>query len=191
MPGEGALPVDGVLEGAAVDELHGHEPHAAFLTDEVDLDDVGVDEVGLALGLALEAGEEGGIAGELGAEGLEGDGAVQRGVEAEVDGAHAARRDLSLDAEVMEVGAGGELGGDEDVGERHGRECRGRHGLAHFGSGSTMSPRVEPMIARSSWVSRSGTAWVLRAATRSSPMASNSAARTCMGAWSGFMARPA
>ena len=150
-----------------------------------------MDEVGLALGLALEAGEEGGVARELGPEGLEGDGAVQGGVEAEVDGAHAAGGDPALDAEVMEVGAGGELGGDQNLGERHGRACRGRHGLAHFGSASTMSPRVEAMIARSSWVSRSGTPWVLRAAMRSSPMASNSAARTCMGAWSGFMARPA
>src|SRR5262249_42831152 len=113
-----------------------------------------------------------------------------RGVEAEVHGAHAAGGDLPLDAEVMKVGARGELGRDEDVGERHGRECRGRHGLAHFASGSTMSARVEAMIARSSFVWRSGTECVLRAATRSSPRASKSAPVTCIGAWSGFMARP-
>src|SRR5262249_29093258 len=138
-----------------------------------------------------EAGEEGRVAGELGAERLERDGAVQRGVEAQVHGAHAAGGNLPVDAEVMEVGPGRELGRDEDLGERHRRECRGRHGLAHFASGSTMSARVETMIARSSFVSRSGTECVLRAATRSSPMASKSAAVTCIGAWSGFMARPA
>src|SRR5262249_56521278 len=105
--------------------------------------------------------------------------------------AHAAGGDVPVHPEVVEERAGRELGRNEDLGERHRRECRGRHGLAHFDSGSTMSGRVEPMIARSSFVSRSGTAWVLRAAIRSSPMASNSAARTCIGAWSGFIARPA
>jgi hypothetical protein len=145
----GGDPAGGVLEGAqelgpaaglgagpgvealAGDELHGDPDAVDVGADVVDGDDVGVGELGEGLGLAQEADLA--AAAGSGAQELEGDLAVEVGVEGGVDDAHGAgaeaiEEDVAADAEAAREVLGG---GDEGVA----RGAGGALGVAEQGVG--------------------------------------------------------
>ncbi len=102
-------PLGEVLAG---DQLHREEAQRrlgsgrGLLVQAVDRGDVGVVEGGEQLGLALEAGQPLGVAGERVGEDLDGDLAVEGRVEGLPDHAHAALADLLDQAVVKQVLSG-------------------------------------------------------------------------------------
>ena len=93
---------DQVREGLAVDELHGEEVGAVRFLDRVEDDDIGVVERRDGAGLALEAGEAFGVAGEVGRQDLQGNSAAELGVFGGVDGSHTAFTKEGGDSVVIE-----------------------------------------------------------------------------------------
>ena len=114
--GEGEVP-GGVGEGLAGDQLHGDEGDAAgggavghdgqLVPGLEELGDGGVLHGGQGLGLVLEAAEEG-AADQLGADHLEGDGALREVLRGLVDDAHAAAAQLADDRVAADLGGGGD-----------------------------------------------------------------------------------
>ena len=100
---EVAFAADALLEGAAADELHGDVEVALVVADGVELDDVGVGDVGGDVGLAAELLEAGGVAGVLAVEDFEGDAAAEGFVFGLEDAAHAAFADLADDHELVKT----------------------------------------------------------------------------------------
>lgn len=80
-------------EGHTVQQLQGEEEHAVADAEVVDDDDVGVGEAGDGPGLTLEAADDVGVVGEVGADHLEGDVAPEGVLSGPIDGAHAAATD--------------------------------------------------------------------------------------------------
>ena len=95
--------VQDLAEVGAIDELH-DEVEMAFarLAEIVDRDDAGVLELGEGARLAAEAGDELLVGGDFGGEELDGDGAVERGLPAFIDSAHAALADEGFDGVLWE-----------------------------------------------------------------------------------------
>ena len=89
-PVEPAARQDHPLEGLALDVLHGQDEAAVLLAEVVEVDDVGVLELGQRLGLLEEAGLDVGVRRQLGRQDLERDLLVGHLVAALVDHAHAA-----------------------------------------------------------------------------------------------------
>ena len=89
-----------LLQVHAADQFHGDETHAVGLAQMIGLDDVRVDQVGDELGLADEILDEHLLAGEIGADDLDGDAldeiarAVLLGF---IHNAHAALKNLADD----------------------------------------------------------------------------------------------
>ena len=81
-----------------VDELHRQELDAVHLAEVEDAQDVGVRDAARELDLALEALQRIGVLGDVGADELQGDVAVELLVVHEIDGAHAAHAEQALDA---------------------------------------------------------------------------------------------
>ncbi len=108
------------------DELHGEEDLVVDHADVVDGDDVGVGDGGQQAGLAGEALAQARLVAHAGgAHQLEGDLAVELGVEGAVDHAHAARADGVDDDVAAESGAAGPRGGDATGGLQAGEGCEG------------------------------------------------------------------
>ena len=108
--GEAAFLADDGVEVASVDVLHGDELHAFGFAEVVDADDVFVGDLGGEEELLLEALDDGAVAGELGTDDLEADGAADLDVPGFVDGAHAADAEHLDDfVTVAEEAAGFEL----------------------------------------------------------------------------------
>ena len=78
-------------QGLALDVLHGNEHRAVVLTDFVDSADVRVIESRCRLRLAQQSGVRRGVGAGRGRQHLDGHAAIERGILAEVDLAHAAR----------------------------------------------------------------------------------------------------
>ena len=91
--GERAVVAQDIAQGAPGDVLHGEVGDPGRLALVEDSDDVGVAQLRRRPGLAAEAGDEARVLGEGCAHHLEGDGAVQAGVDGFVDGGHAASGD--------------------------------------------------------------------------------------------------
>src|SRR5215213_2534054 len=91
--GDPAVGPQDVGERAPVHVLHGDEVGAGVAAPVVDVDDVGVAEVGRCLGLASEALDEVGVDGEFGEQDLDGDLAVEQAVAPEEHVGHAAAPD--------------------------------------------------------------------------------------------------
>jgi hypothetical protein len=103
-------------ERRAVDEVHRDEVAVAVGADLVDGDDVGVAELRGGGRLADEADGVARVVEPL-LDDLDGDGALEGGVDGLVDGAHAAARELALDvvaADAERGGFGGVVGGRPD-----------------------------------------------------------------------------
>ena len=94
---ERAVAADAALEVGAAQVFHHDEIGVAVAAPVIDAHDVGALQAGGRLGLLLEAGGEGGVAGVLRQHDLHGDGAVEHLVLCAVDGRHAARSDLVLE----------------------------------------------------------------------------------------------
>src|SRR5581483_7601646 len=94
-----------ILDRRAFDELHGEVILTAVLAAIDDLDDVRVVEADHGLGLALEARDEVAVAGEVDGQRLDRHPAVERGLVALVNDAHAAAGDLFFDLELAELPA--------------------------------------------------------------------------------------
>ena len=91
--------VEDVLQLGALEQLHDEVLHALVGGAELgDLDAVGVVEAGGALGLAVEAFDELGVATKVGVEDLDGDVAAQQDVAAAVHRSHAALADERVEA---------------------------------------------------------------------------------------------
>jgi hypothetical protein len=91
-------------ERLALHELHGEEHLLLDAADLVDLDDVGVRELGHGPGLALHAGLVARAVVAAGAQQLEGDAAVELLVVGGVDDAHAALAEGAQDGEAADAG---------------------------------------------------------------------------------------
>ena len=102
---EVAFAADALLKGAAADELHGDVEVALVIAHGVELDDVGVGDVGGDVGLAAELFEAGGVAGVLAVEDFEGDAAAEGFVFGLEHAAHAAFADLADDHELVKAAA--------------------------------------------------------------------------------------
>ncbi len=100
---------DAVIERTTGDELDHHIIDALMLTEGVNLDDVRMIQGGGDLGFAQEGVEELFVADQLRLQDFHRDGAVQRHVAAEVNGAHAAGAELALKHEVAELARDGKL----------------------------------------------------------------------------------
>ena len=96
--GERPLGLHHLAQGLPGDVLHGEEHVAVVLALVEDGDDVGVRQPGRRAGLALEPADERVVLGEVAAQHLEGDVAVEPGVEGEVDRRHPAVGDVRQDA---------------------------------------------------------------------------------------------
>jgi len=94
--------LDLVSESRAVQILHGDEGLPLLLADVVDRANVGMVQGRSRLGLALEAGQGLGVAGNVIRQELERDKAVQPGVFGFVDDAHATTTDLLHNAVVRD-----------------------------------------------------------------------------------------
>src|SRR5262249_56229168 len=114
----GALPLD-VLEDQVVAAL--------VLADHVDLDNVGVAELGDVLRFDLEAFQRGGMRGEILAQQLEGDLSPERDLLREVDLSHASLPQSAQNAEIAER-LPGEVGACRGRGRRTRRLGCGTHG---------------------------------------------------------------
>ena len=79
-----------MLQGLAVEKLHGDEGLAIFFADVVNGADVGMVQCGSGLGFALKAGERLRVAGNFIGKELEGDETMKPRVFGFVDDAHAA-----------------------------------------------------------------------------------------------------
>src|SRR5262249_6070615 len=101
--GVGGLGLEEVLDRGPLDALHGDVVLTLLLAWLDDLDDVRVVEEDQGLRLALEAGDEVAVAGHVHGERLDRDPAVEGGLVALVDDAHAAAGDLGLDLELAEL----------------------------------------------------------------------------------------
>ena len=97
-PSRRTLAGEVVLHAAAVGEFHDDGVDAANFHDFVNGDDVGMVEASGGLGFSLEAGEEGGVAGELGGKHFDGDLAFDEGVFGGIDIAAAAFAEDRFDA---------------------------------------------------------------------------------------------
>ena len=97
---QGALRVENLVEGSALDEFHGDEQDPADLPHPIHRDDVRMLELGDHASFALEALGGARRQAELGREHLERDGALRLLVESPEDDAHAAAGELGLDFEV-------------------------------------------------------------------------------------------
>ncbi len=91
------LAVQERLERLALDELHDHVQVVAVAVERVQRRDVGVEQPRQRPRLLSEPLDVLGRGGDVGAEGLDGDGPVEHQVEAAVDGAHAALAQERLD----------------------------------------------------------------------------------------------
>ena len=89
---------DAVLQGYAIQKLHGDEGLAVLLADIVNRTDVGVIQSGGGLGFALKTAERLGIASDFVGKEFQSDEAVQAGVLSLVNHAHAAATELFDDA---------------------------------------------------------------------------------------------
>ena len=89
---------DEVLQGLAIEKLHGDEGLAVFLADVVNGANVGVVQGGCGLGFALKAGERLRIAGYFIGKEFQGDEAMQARVFGFVNHAHAAAAEFLDDA---------------------------------------------------------------------------------------------
>ena len=85
---EGALVLDDLLQGLALDELHDEEVRPAVGPPVVDGDDAGVVQAGRRLGLPAEALDEGTVPGELRMQDLESDRAAEQAVAGDEDLGH-------------------------------------------------------------------------------------------------------
>jgi hypothetical protein len=156
---------DPLAEGDAVDHLHGQEDLAVGDADVVHGDDVGVGELRHGLGFAEEA--LGGRAVDVSADELEGDPAIELGIEGGVDDSHAARAEALEHEVAVERGAASEQArcscgrdaGSEGVAHREGRGAAGgeggadrelrRRGVGRFkGDGGSISGRSAGERAR-------------------------------------------
>ena len=95
-------PRDQVLQGHAIEKLHGDKRLAILLADVVDGADVGMVQRGCGLRLALKAAERLRILGDFIGQKLEGDEAVQPRVFGFVDHTHPAAAQLLDDAVVRD-----------------------------------------------------------------------------------------
>jgi len=120
---------DEVLEGGAVEELHGDEGAAVFFADVVDGADIGVVESGGGFGFAAEALEGLAVGGEFFGEKFEGDEAIEAGVLRFVNHTHTAT------AEAFENAVVGDSSADEVAGVGH--------VAAILGCGHKASQRIE------------------------------------------------
>ena len=93
---------DAVLQGRAIEVLHGDEGAAVVLSDVVNGADVGMIERGGGLGFALKTGEPLGIAGDIFGQEFQGDKAMEAGVFGFVNHAHASAAEFLEDAVVRD-----------------------------------------------------------------------------------------
>src|SRR5206468_11103863 len=103
-----------LAEVAALDVFQGHEVQTADLAAVVDLHDIGVGGAGDRLGFLLEAGQGGLVGGQVGAQHLEGDLALEGDLLGHVNLAHAAFAQAAEDVIIAER-LPGEVGGGGDV----------------------------------------------------------------------------
>ena len=95
---EGSVGGDDRFQRLPAHELHDDEGRAVVLADVIDIDDVGVGEGGGRARLALEAGAEARIGGELRPRRLDRHVAAEEEIVTEVDGRHAALAEAATDA---------------------------------------------------------------------------------------------
>ncbi len=93
---------DAVLQGRAIEVLHGDEGAAVVLSDVVNGADVGMIERGGGLGFALKTGEGLGIAGHVFGQEFQGDKTMEAGVLGLVNHAHASATEFLDDAVVRD-----------------------------------------------------------------------------------------
>ena len=93
---------DAMLQGQAVEILHGDEGLAVLFADVVDGADVGMVQRGSGLGFAAKALQRLAVLGDVFGEELQGDEAIEPGVFGFVDDAHAATAQLFDDAVVRD-----------------------------------------------------------------------------------------
>src|SRR5208283_1120862 len=148
-----------------------------------------VDHIGLRLRLADKPQEEGPVPGQCRTDGFQSHRAIQRGIEAGVHLPHPTGGQSAFYAEVFQHRTGGQRLRFQLVSQLHRGRDGGWNGGVHCGP-STMSPRMEPTAASSSCCSLAPMPWTLRAATKSSAIASNSAFWMCIPAWPDFIGRP-
>ena len=95
---EGGVGGDDLLQRLPAHELHDDEGRAVVLADVIDVDDVRVGEGGGRARLALEAGAEAGIGGELRPRRLDRHVATEEEIVTEVDDRHPALAEAAADA---------------------------------------------------------------------------------------------
>ncbi len=120
--GQAAHAVEQAAQGLPFQVLHDDEGGLVELVNVVDLDDMGVDELGNDVGLLAEALLEAGLHGHVVLEHLDGHGHVQDLVPALVDQAPAPLTDLVLDHVLAHGPVRRHWGGLKTVGDQLGEE---------------------------------------------------------------------
>ena len=142
---------DEVLEGLAVEKLHGDEGFAGFVADVVDGADVGVVEGGGGLGFTLEAREDLRVAGDVVGKKFERDETVQAVVFGFVDDAHTAAAEFFEDAVMGDglahqrrsVGHGGDMLAGEEPCKKSRAKSRPVHGKESARIGKNPHPEIQ------------------------------------------------